>query len=401
MAINTAKQGMTEEELRGAYALMEQRLADQARELATLLSVQQAITSRLDRQEVLQMIADGARQLISSLHAGVYLLDGDMLRLAVLSLDPTVVRQTTISAGYSIPLSQSVGRIAIETGKPILIPDVHNDPRVYQAVLLRTHIRSYLAVPLMAGGQPIGLLFASDKLNGTLTSNDERILTLLASSAVIGLENARLYEHAEETAALAERSRLARELHDAVTQTLFSASLIAEVLPQIWEIDPEEGRRRLEELRQSTRGALAEMRTLLLELRPSALLEADTSDLFKHLANAFTGRTRVPVNFQYNGLCPLPGEIKLAFYRIAQEALNNIARHADANLVKVNLSCQPGLVELEIRDDGVGFEPSEISAEHLGVKIMKERAEAIDAELSIQSSLGQGTTVSAHWKPKK
>ena len=379
----------------------EQRLAERTRELATLLSVQQAISSRLERQEVLQMIADGARQLVSSLHAGVYLLEGDMLRLAVLSLDPSVVQQTNISAGYSIPLNQSVGRIAIETGKPILIPDVRNDPRVYQAVLPRTHIRSYLAVPLIAMGQPIGLLFASDKLDGTLTSNDERILTSLASSAVIGLENARLYEHAEETAALAERTRLARELHDAVTQTLFSASLIAEVLPQILENDPEEGRRRLEELRQSTRGALAEMRTLLLELRPSALLEADTSDLFKHLADAFTGRTRVPVHFKFNNLCPLPGEIKMALYRIAQEALNNIARHAEANQVNLNLICQPEHVELEIQDNGIGFEPSEISAEHLGLRIMKERAEAIEAELSIQSSPGMGTSVYTHWRPRK
>jgi signal transduction histidine kinase len=254
-------------------------------------------------------------------------------------------------------------------------------------------------VPLMAGGQPIGLLVVVDKLEGPLTPNDERILTLLASSAVIGLENARLYEEAEKSAAMAERGRLARELHDAVTQTLFSASLIAEVLPQIWEEDPAEGRRRLEDLRQSTRGALAEMRTLLLELRPMALLQAETAELFKYLVNAFIGRTRLPARLVLEGACPLPGEVKVGLYRIAQEALNNIAKHAEASHVVLTLQCQPEAVRLEISDDGAGFEPGEITAEHLGLKIMQERAAAIGADLSIRSSPGQGTSVRVVWKP--
>jgi len=392
---------LDEEEPYHSYTLMEQRLAEQNRELATLLSVHQAITSRLHWQEVLQMIADGARRLINSLHAGVYLLEGDMLRLAVLSLDPTVVQKTNISTGYTIPLKQSIARLAFEAGKPILIPDVHNDPRIYQDILKRTPIRSYLAVPLMTRNQPFGVLFASDKQNGMLTTNDERILNLLASSAVIGLENARLYEQAEESAALAERSRLARELHDAVTQTLFSASLIAEVLPQIWENDPDEGRRRLQELRQSTRGALAEMRTLLLELRPTALIETEWGELFKHLVNAFTGRTRIPVLICIDGTFPMPGDVKVSLYRIAQEALNNIAHHSNANQVMLNLNCLPEQVTLEITDDGVGFDPSEGSAEHLGLQIMKERAAAIGADFTIQSSLGVGTTVCVQWKTEE
>ena len=377
----------------------EQRLAERTRELATLLSVQQAISSRLERQEVLQMIADGARQLIDCIATVVYLVDGDLMRLAVMSLDPQADKKVDIPIGYAIPLSQSLARFAIESGKPLLIPDVRNDPRAYQDILQRTQIRSFLAVPLIARDQTIGILVATDKRSGVLTSEDERILTLMASSAVIGLENARLYEQAEETAALAERNRLARELHDAVTQTLFSASLIAEVLPQIWENDPAEGRRRLEELRLSTRGALAEMRTLLLELRPAALLEAETAELFKHLINAFSGRARVPVHYQLDGSAPLPGEVKVGLYRIAQEALNNIARHAEAEQVTLSLTCHPEQAELIIRDNGIGFEPGGSSAEHLGLRIMQERADAIGAQISIQSNPGKGTTVRVYWKP--
>ncbi len=358
MPIETGGQEISKEELTGSHASIEQRLEEQNRELATLFSVQQAITSHLDRQEVLQMIADGAQQLTHSNGTAVYLLEGDALRLAVLSShDPASANQPDLYVGYTIPLKQSLGQIALETGKPILIKDIQNDPRLNPDLRRRISIHSYLGVPLLVGSQPIGLLVAVDKMDGPLTPNDERILTLLASSAVIGLENARLYEEAEKNAALAERGRLARELHDAVTQTLFSASLIAEVLPQIWENDPEEGRRRLEDLRHSTRGALAEMRTLLLELRPTALLQADISELFKYLVNAFIGRTRVPANLVMEGACPLPGEVKIGLYRIAQEALNNVAKHAEASQVVLSFVCLSDEVTLEIRDDGAGFEP--------------------------------------------
>jgi signal transduction histidine kinase len=383
------------------HTAIEQRLEAQNRALATLLSVQQAITSRLDRQNVLQMIADGARQLTHSNGTGVYLLEGELLRLAVLSDEPESDHNSGLHVGYTIPLDQSLGRIAFETGRPLLIADVQNDPRLNADIRRRIAIRSYLGVPLMAGGQPIGLLVAVDKLDGPLTEDDERILTLLASSAVIGLENARLYEEAEKSAALAERSRLARDLHDAVTQTLFSASLIAEVLPQIWETDPVEGRRRLEQLRQSTRGALAEMRTLLLELRQTEMLQTDIDKLFQYLVNAFSGRSQVPARLVYQGDTTLPGEVKVGLYRIAQEALNNIARHAEADEVLITLRCNADTVTLEICDDGVGFEPGEISAEHLGLSIMKERAAAFGGCLLLHSSPGEGTSVFVSWKPQE
>jgi signal transduction histidine kinase len=143
------------------------------------------------------------------------------------------------------------------------------------------------------------------------------------------------------------------------------------------------------------------MRTLLLELRPTALLQAETGELFKYLVNAFTGRTRVPVRLVFEGSPALPGEVKIGLYRIAQEALNNIAKHAEASQVSLTLLCQSERVTLEIRDDGIGFEPGEIPAEHLGLRIMKERAAAIGADLSIDSSPGQGTTVYVRWDREK
>jgi PAS domain S-box-containing protein len=202
---------------------------------------------------------------------------------------------------------------------------------------------------------------------------------------------------AVEDAITAERTRLARDLHDAVTQTLFSASLIAEVLPEIWDMDEVEARKSTEELRQLTRGALAEMRTLLLELRPAALTQARFPDLIKQLSEAVIGRARVPVRLEVTGEYEMPPEVKVAFYRIAQESLNNIMKYARASQVEIQLRLECCNVHMEIKDTGIGFDPSAIRPTSLGMRIMRERAEAIHAHLIISSVPGQGSTVSLDW----
>ena len=198
-------------------------------------------------------------------------------------------------------------------------------------------------------------------------------------------------------AVAAERSRLARDLHDAVTQTLFSTSLIADVLPRLWERDQKEARRRLEELRQLTRSALAEMRTLLLELRPTALAEVELGELLRLLAEAIGGRARVPITVTVDGQCVLPPDVQIAMYRIAQEALNNVARHANASQVAVWLCCRDDAIELRISDDGRGFDPSCVAPGHLGLNIMHERAETLGATLRIISQPEAGAQVVIIW----
>jgi signal transduction histidine kinase len=182
-----------------------------------------------------------------------------------------------------------------------------------------------------------------------------------------------------------------------VSQTLFSVSLIAEVLPRIYERNQEQGRQRLEELRQLTRGALAEMRTLLLELRPAALAEASLSDLLKQLGEAVTGRARIPVKVEAeDGEEPVPSEVRVALYRIAQEALNNVAKHSGATQATVSLTREGTGVRLVIEDDGAGFDPG-LRGGQLGLGIMHERAEAAGASLDIRSAPGQGTSISVFW----
>jgi two-component system nitrate/nitrite sensor histidine kinase NarX len=153
----------------------------------------------------------------------------------------------------------------------------------------------------------------------------------------------------------------------------------------------------LEELRELTRGALAEMRTLLLELRPAKLVEVDLADLLRQLAEAAAGRARLPVTVQVEGETEVPADVKVAFYRVAQEALNNVAKHAQARRATIHLQRTPNLVTLAIHDDGCGFVFERIAPEHLGLGIMRERAEAIGASLSVQSDPDQGTTVEVRW----
>lgn len=182
------------------------------------------------------------------------------------------------------------------------------------------------------------------------------------------------------------------------SQTLYSASIIAEVLPRLWEKDSDAGRKRLEEVRQLTRGALAEMRTLLFELRPSTLADAELGDLLRQLAESITGRTRLTVSAQIEGQCPLPTEAKIAFYRIAQEALNNVAKHSEADNAMIILRCCQGTAELIIRDNGKGFDLSRVPAENLGLVIMRERAKAVGASLNIKSAINNETEVKAFWQ---
>jgi signal transduction histidine kinase len=179
---------------------------------------------------------------------------------------------------------------------------------------------------------------------------------------------------------------------------LFSTTLTAEVLPRIWEKNPEEGRKKLGELRELTRGALAEMRTLLMELRPAAFAEAELKDLLRHLVNAFIARARIPVIADIQGDAALPFEIKEAFYRIAQETLHNIAKHSEADQVWVKLDYSALQIELMIRDNGQGFEVSRTLPDHLGLGIMRERAAQVGADYKISSQLGHGTTITVCWR---
>ena len=196
-----------------------------------------------------------------------------------------------------------------------------------------------------------------------------------------------------------ERQHLARDLHDAVTQTMFSASVIAETLLVMWERKPEQVPDGLRQLQLLTRGAVADMRMLLLELRPHAIEETRLPQLLKQLCESFSGRNGIMPELKIDESILLPVPVRHVFYRIAQEALNNIAKHANATHISIVLERNMTTIMLKIHDNGVGFVVDKVvDGSHFGVKIMQERAQEINAIFHLKSNPNQGTSVYLGWE---
>jgi signal transduction histidine kinase len=209
--------------------------------------------------------------------------------------------------------------------------------------------------------------------------------------------HAQILAQVQETTIAEERSRLARDLHDVITQILFSINLIAMGLPRMWQRDTAMAERSTNELQRLTRGALADMRVMLRELRPHTITATKLETLLTQLCEGIAARHDIPLDVNIDPICELPPKVHIALYRIAQETMNNIAKHAEANQVSLHLSCDEQAVHLVIRDDGHGFEIHNVPSEHMGLEIMRERAARIGADLTIQSQPGHGTTVAVTW----
>jgi len=359
------------------------------------------ITSILAKDELLAQVAWLIQEAFNYYLVEIGLIEGDELVYKA----RTGRDQDSPFEKFRLKVGQEgiTGWVAA-TGEPLVVPNVSQESRYVRVTATKT--RSELAVPIRAKDKVTGVLNVESDRVDAFDQSDLVVLQSLAHQTGAAIENARLYEQAQQLAVVEERNRLARELHDAVTQTLFSASLIAETLPALWESDQEEGRRLLGELRQLSRGALAEMRTLLLELRPAALLEASLGDLVRQLCEAVTGRTGTPVTVTIDGQRALPDDVHVALYRIAQEALNNVVKHARASEVAVSMRCASPAggdetgpsVELQVSDNGVGFDSSDVEPGELGLGIMHERAQHIGATLMMESQPGRGTQVTVLWK---
>jgi signal transduction histidine kinase/predicted hydrocarbon binding protein len=363
-------------------ARLYQEEQERRRELQTLLDVVEAASSSLDLDQMLKRTLDLLVNLVGASRAGVMLLNEATGQLELGMLRP----ERTILPKDLEELTQACQKI-MDSSEPFYAePDVEKgfpEPGAF--------------FPLRSRGEVLGVIGIIGVEGSRFSKGQLTLFNSIADQLAVALENARLYEHAEEAAVAAERNRLARDLHDAVSQTLFSASLIAEVLPRLWESNPDEGRRRLEELRELTRGALAEMRALLMELRPRTLTEFSLADLLRQLAEATIGRSRLPVDLVVEGGQSLPTDVKVAFYRIAQEALHNVDKHAGADAVMMRLDYGPESVQLTIQDNGRGFDVEDIPPNSLGVGIMRERADKIGATFNLDSQIGEGTTVTVRW----
>jgi len=373
------------------------------REQAALLAISHTLASTLEFQPGL--ILDQLREIIEYTHAGLFVLEDYTLVTLAVRGTPQLVRSSPFRIHLHSP--QTLDAL-FNRHRPIRIANVwSNNPEAQflrsllddGAAALLEGMQSWMWVPLAVRVRIIGGIGIAAASKNSFTAHDADLALSVANQAAITMVNAELYKDAQALAVLEERQKLARNLHDAINQSLFSAGLIAEVLPRLWEREPEEARRSLEDLRRLTRGALAEMRSLLVELRPSALTDTDLGDLLRLLGNAFTGRTNVPVVVTGTGEGTLPADVQVVLYRICQEAFNNIAKHAQATAVEINVLHEPGAAELHIHDNGRGFDSSEQTPPaHYGLSMMRERAETVGARLTVTSQPGHGTELVIRWR---
>jgi ligand-binding sensor domain-containing protein/signal transduction histidine kinase len=373
------------------------------------------VKERTQEIERRREVAEGLREILAILNTNRSLkesLDAIVLQVGRLMGTRAVVIFRCDEEGCPIVLASNLQRgsgellfplpgwvtLPLLAGQKVILPDLRaSKSKTDLSGSPFEPFAALLAAPLVIYDKPDGGLVLLYEQVQNYSDDDLQMAVNFADHAALAIANAQLRSQAEEIAVSAERSRLARDLHDAVTQTLFATSLIAEVLPRLWERNPEAGKQKVTEIRELTRGALAEMRTLLMELRPTALMDVPLPDLLQQLSEAFTGRARVPVELDLDKAIEMPANAKIGFYRIAQEALNNIQKHARATQVKIHLQQVDGRYELAICDNGIGFERNKSLPDHFGLGIMEERAQSIGANIAFDSHLGQGTTIRVSW----
>ena len=396
-----------------AKEILERRVIERTRELERRRHIADSmrdILSKLNENrsldETLQYIVERTESLLNSDGSAIFLLDSTSNTYKIrVGYGLTQIDMQQMTIPYT---GQSLLKKTLTLQQTVAIRNLQEDnlgqdttAQQRRQILLSHGYRALIVVPLMVNDEAYGALTVYYKGEREFVDEELELATVFGAQISLAIQNEHLRLRSEATAIAEERNRIARDLHDSVTQTLFSANMIAGVLPQIWAMQPEEGMKRLHELQELTHGALAEMRTLLVELRPAMLEDMVLPELLQQLIDGIAARGKFAISFQVDGDCALPLPVRVAFFRTAQEAMNNIAKHSQATKAELQLVCGAELVRLTVIDNGCGFRLGKITSNHLGLTIMRERAAEISGDLSIRSTPSKGTTIELTWKRRE
>jgi signal transduction histidine kinase len=348
-------------------------------------------------EDVLQQLVHRARELAGARFAALGIPDGEGGFGAFLV---SGMSDALIAALGPLPRQHGMLGAMLETAEPFRTADIHTDPR-FRGWWPRGHpdMRSFLGVPIVAPEGVIGAFYLTDKQGAdAFEAGDQALIELLASHAAIAITNARLYEHSRELSILSERNRLALELHDAVSQKLFSLVLTAEAAGTQLERDPGAAAAHVARLQELAREALEELRGLVLELRPPELARDGLCGALRKHVEILRRMHPAEIELEVDDAAgdPAAPARDRELLRVAQEALHNALRHSGARRVRVRLARGAGAgVVLEVSDDGAGFDPAdaELRSRRLGLTSMEERAVRLGGRLEIRSAPGAGTTV--------
>jgi signal transduction histidine kinase len=380
-------------------------------ELASLLTVSRSVASTLQMQPLLDAILDALGKVVDYSGAVIFTLDDEQDRLVFAhmrgpaSFSWDEARSMAYQVDDMLPIWERLGR-----DEPIIVDDVRAETA--EAQLFRRlvgaegvelergpygFIRSLMWVPLGSRGRVIGMLSVANSRPGAYISRDAELALAIGRQAAVALENAELHQRARQAAALEERERLARDLHDSVTQSLYGASLYAEAASRaLADGDVEPAGANLREVRETLQEALGEMRLLLFELRPPLLDDLGLAGALKARLQAVEARAGLETDFEdHSGDQRLGQSTEHELFRVAQEALNNVLKHAHATRIGVRLDVSQTAVALEIADNGVGFTPELDGAGGFGLDGMRQRIERLGGKLRIDTGRGNGTRVQA------
>jgi PAS domain S-box-containing protein len=382
-----------------AQQLLEQRVEERTRELASLLEISHTVASTLQLEPLVNLILDQLKTMVHCTGASIFTLEGD--RCVILDIPNPTPEEQLMQLRFSPHYLGLIWK-AMTSREMVLLSDVRSESPTAQALreamgeLMDTrlgYVRACLFVPLTLKDRVVGMLVMASSEANAFTQHHAELALAIANQAAVAIENARLYEQAQALASIEERQRLARELHDSVSQALYGISLGVHTARMQIDRDPKDIAESLDYVLELAEAALMEMRALIFELRPESLETEGLVTVLTKQAAALQARQHIKVNTE---LCPepnLPLKVKQELYRIAQEALHNTVKHAHASRIDLRLHQTSEAVTLEVCDDGRGFDAAASFPGHLGLHSMQERVRGLGGELQIESSPGRGTCI--------
>ena len=369
---------------------LEVQVSDRTHELTTLYELTALLAAESDLIDTLNQTLERLLKSINSLSGAIHIMDEEHNKLDLVSHQG--IDSETVSSLKSIESDHVLWQQLVERQEPLLLMKIAEKDLI-TAGIHDLKIKHYIGAPIQTGKKTLGIISAFYTSDHDPSLDEISLLNLVADQIGIAVERTNLREQAKQAAIMAERQRLARELHDAVTQSLYSITFLAKASRNFansreWE----QAKQHLGNLQDTAQQALKEMRLLIYELLPTSLEEQGLTSLLRHRLESVEQRAGVEVEFLATGSFDLPTEVQLDVYRIAQEALNNILKHAAATKVKVQMFGSEQGLEMTIEDNGAGFDPQQISG-GLGLDSMLKRAEKLGGVLTITSDPGRGTLV--------
>ncbi|MFF5568817.1 GAF domain-containing sensor histidine kinase [Streptomyces sp. NPDC012623] len=366
--------------------------------LAAVSTALLAMSRHLEVRDVLKTIVASARELLDAEYAALGVPD-DHGGFAQFVVDGVSDEQW--KAIGPLPRQHGILAAMLHEEKPERLADVRQDPRFEGWPHAHPDMSDFLGVPVRDGDATIAALFLANKRcpkpdgGCGFTEGDEELLTILAQHAAIALTNARLYERSRELTIVEERSRLAHELHDAVSQKLFSLRLTAQAAAALVDRDPARAKDELQQVVALAAEAADELRAAVVELRPAALDEDGLVATLRTQIQVLDRAHSARVSFDSSGIRALPAAQEEALLRVAQEALHNALRHSGGDRVEVTLARRGPGAALSVTDNGAGFEPRTVrrAGRHLGLVSMRDRASGVGGRLRVRSAPGRGTTI--------